>query len=56
MRDLSSILSLFRVEFNKCNYIGARMSKDTKSILKPRIWLVKAQEFSIYMYIRNAQS
>ena len=47
MRDLSSILSLFRVEFNKCNYIGARMSKDSKNTLKPWFWLVKAQEFSI---------
>ena len=32
------ILSLFRNEFNKFNYIGERLSHDIKIILKSHLW------------------
>ena len=38
MRGLSSILSLFRDEFNKFNDTRARMLEDIKIILKSNFW------------------
>ena len=49
MRGLSSFLSLFRNEFNKFNYIGARMLDSiyhmTLKLLRNRIFGVKTSRF-----------
>ena len=52
MRGLPSILSLFRTEFNKFNYTGARMLDSfyhmTFKILKNCIFYVKTSGFSFF--------
>ena len=52
MRDLSSIISLFRNEFNKFNNTGARMldsiNEMTLKILKYRFLYLKKHYFAIF--------
>ena len=55
MRDLSSVLSLFRNEFNKFNNTGARMLDSIfhmiLKLIKNRIFCVKTPIF--YHLLRN---
>ena len=52
MRGLSSILSLFRNEFNKSNNTGARVLDSiyhmTLKIIKITFWREKNQDFAIF--------
>ena len=58
MQGMPSILSLFRIEFNKFNYTGGTyvrfyLSHDIKIILKSYFWLEKSYYFAICITLKS---
>ena len=57
MQGMPSILSLFRIEFNKFNYTGGTnvrfyLSHDIEIILKSYFWLEKSYYFAICITLK----